>query len=129
MVRLSEHGAKAVAKGVLTAEERRKPGEKTRREQRSAWFKNISRFAAPARTTSRKSRCGYPVTRDIQTLSPRIRQQVEPFLQPDTLAERTGAELQKRLNLLPLLGAFGRMTSHEHLYLQQRGKPTHVSIP
>src|SRR5947209_10711457 len=47
--------AKGLNKGVPTAEERRKPGEKIWREQRSAWFKNISRFVAPARTTSRMS--------------------------------------------------------------------------
>src|SRR5438132_2782953 len=52
--------AKGLNKGVPTAEERRKPGEKIRREQRSAWFKNISRFVAPARTTSRMSSFGCP---------------------------------------------------------------------
>src|SRR6266699_714914 len=37
-----------------------KPGEKIRREKRSAWFKNISSFVVPARTISRMSRCGCP---------------------------------------------------------------------
>lgn len=38
-------------KGVPTAQERRTPGEKIQKGNRSAWFKNILRFAARARTT------------------------------------------------------------------------------
>src|SRR5215469_11889135 len=46
---LFQPGAQGLSKGVPTAQARESlVSSKIRREQRSAWFKNISRFVAPA---------------------------------------------------------------------------------